>query len=71
MDIPKAVLNKVDYSDNDDVDEDYEQDSDVQVLDDLSHTDKKMSLESDQDAPENEFEDIKDDDYADEDDDQY
>ena len=53
-----------DYEDDDD---DYEQDE----FNTQQSKERKMSLESDQDAPENEFEQIKDEDYAEEDDERY
>ena len=57
---------EADYVDDDD--DDYEQDEFSQQQ---SKAERKMSLESDQDAPENEFEQIKDEDYAEEDDERY
>ena len=57
-----------DIEDEDDDDE-YE-DDEFEARGSSTRKNRKMSLESDQDAPENEFEQIKDEDYVEEDDEQ-
>ena len=73
----KSSAEMAKYSDEDDDDDnDYEDDDDFHATGSLRQSGKddakqiKMSLESDQEADENEFEQIKDEDYVEEDDEQ-